>query len=466
VFVLRLIAHGEEAARKASEEDSDVINLWDDSEWDGDQMVFLDSESGDQYRIERQADGTFTIPRFEFLRVGVHNGIDFTHKKIKTIVSNFALVTKTRKLDVPIKIGHHKNQTLKNELGELAHGWATDAWEEGDGERGFLRLENIPRALAFLLSKKALRNRSAEIFSNLTYEGKKIGPTLKAISLLGTSTPAVLGMQPDAADQLGSLVQMYEEDGHHVIIANLRSEKSMPDDDKKKVEDKGQGEMITLSQEDLDKKIAEATSKAVDSTVSKLKEVHSQDTQELSQKLTQLSADLQGERQARRRDAVKAQRDNNVLEFDALVKDGHILPAVKDDFIALANILDGVTETAKGKDLSDVLDGMEVDKDSMEFSINTFEDDKKVALKLTPKSLLVRLLRGQKQIDLSIQSTDGKDENKGELDKSKKTKGEQVEELTRKLMSDRKIDYAEALELAYPQVMGEAAHDEMNTTGL
>jgi len=467
VFVLRLIAGGEDAARKADEEKDEVINLWDDSEWDDDSLVFLDSESGDKYKLQRDGNGTFTIPKFEFLREGEHNGIPFTKSKIRTIVQNFQRVSKSRYLDVPIKIGHHRNQSLKGDKGELAHGWVADAWEEGNGERAFARLERIPRALAFLLQKKALRNRSAEIFSDLEHDGKKIGPTLKAIALLGASTPAVRGLQPDAADPLGSLVQMYEEDGQHVIIANLRSEKSMPDNDTKDKKDKDQGEMITLSQEEFDKKVSEAANAAAEKTAAKLSEVHKKDTEELEAKLSNLGGLLGDEKAARRKEVIKAQREKNVLEFDSLVKDGHITPAVKDDFVALADILDGVTESAKGIELSDMLDGIEVDKDTMEFSIETVEDDKKVSLKVTPKSLLVRLLRGQKQVDFSTTSTDKKDETKDQLDTSnEKSKSEKVEELTRKVMKDQQLDYADALEIAVVEVMGDSVHEDLNVTGL
>lgn len=466
VFVLRLISGGEDAARKADKDDEEVIHLWDDSDWSGDELVFLDAESGDEYRLQRAENGTFTIPRFEFIREGEHNGIHFTKKRIKNIVRNFQLVTKTRHLDVPIKIGHHRNQTLKGDKGELAHGWATEAWDEEDGARGFVRLENIPKALAFLLAKKALRNRSAELFSDMEFEGKRIGPTLKAIALLGTSTPAVRGMQPDAANPLGSLVQMYEEDGQHVIIANLRSEKSMPDDNDKTKDDKAQGELITLSQEELDERISEAANTAAQKTADALKQAHKKDTEELEAKLTSLGGKLDEEKAARRREAIKTQREKNVLEFDALVKDGHITPAVKDDFVALANILDGVTESAKGVELSDMLEGIDVDKDTMEFSVETIEDDKKVSLKLTPKSLLVRVLRGQKQVDFSTQSKDKTDETKDELTQGEKSKGEQVEELTRKYMDERKLDYADAMEIAVSEVLGDKAHEEFNHTGL
>ena len=469
VFVLRLLAGGEDAARTADKDADEVINLWDDAEWDGDDLIFLDAESGDEYRLQKNPDnGTFTIPRFEILREGVHNGNEFSKDRIKTIVQNFQKVSKTRNLDVPIKIGHHRNQSLKGDKGELAHGWVADAWEENDGERAFVKLEHIPKTLAFLLHKKALRNRSAEIFSNLEYEGRKIGPTLKAIALLGTSTPAVRGMQPDAADPLEQVVQMYEEDGQHVIIANLRSDKSMPDDNKQG-DNKGQEDVITLSQAEFNKAVSEAANKAAQDAVEKMKEVHKRDTEELEAKLTSLGGQLDEEKARHRKQAIKAQREKNVLEFEALVKGGHITPAVKDDFVSLANILDGVTESAKGVELSDLLEGVDVDKDTMEFSIETVEDDKKATIKATPKALLVRLLRGQKQVDFSTQSNDNKDENKSELNdggENKKSKGDQVEELTRKLMEEKQIDYADALEIAVSEVMGDKAHDEFNVTGL
>jgi hypothetical protein len=471
VFVLRLIAGGEEAAREAEKNEEVEIHLWNDMEWVDDEILFLDALTGDEYRLVRSADGTFTIPKFEFIVTGEHNGIDFDRKKIQTIVKNFSLVTKSQFLDVPIKIGHHRNQTLKGDKGELAHGWATDAWSESfgeGGERGFLKLEGIPRALAFLINKKALKNRSAEIFTDIEFKGERIGPTLKAISLLGTSTPAVRGMQPAAAAPLDSIVQMYEEDGNQVIIANLRRNESMPDKNEPKKKDEDKLEVIQLSQAELDAKIAEAASKAAEDTAKKLGEVHKKDTEELKGQLTELSSALKGEKATRRKQAIKSALKENDLQFEALVKDGNVLPAQKDEYLALAKILDGVTETAKGHDLSDMLDGLEVDKDTMEFSVKVTEADKQVDLQLTPKDLLIRLLKGQKLVEFDTKSKDNKDDKKGDLDDAgkKKTHGEAVEELTQKLMKDEELSYADALEKAVEQHFGDEAHDKMNIEGL
>jgi len=454
IFVLKFISGGETAALNSIESTTDTISLslWDTSDKKN-EIIYLDQETGDQYRLvpSEKNDGTFTIPRFQFISEGMYNDELFDSKKVAKIISNFAELSKTKILDVPAKIGHHRSQSLLGNTGELAHGWVNNVWgeETANGTKGFLSLEGIPQTLAYLISKKALKNRSAEIFKNVNYNGKDYGPTLKAISFLGASTPAVLGMQPDASGAvvLNSAVQMYtQEDGSKVIIVKPNGGKTVSDAKK----------TIEISVDDLNKRISDAVQDAME----RAKKIAEVDSKKMSDQVVELSAKLKNEQDSRRKDLVKSNKATNESEFDSLVKNGSILPVQKDDFISLCKIIDGVNDMAMGRDLSDMLSTVKCDKDTLEFSVETMEADKKVEIKVPLKNLFFRFVKGIKQIDLSRQTNDGKTSTKNPVDKKVLTKSDEIDELTRKLMKDSNLQYAEAFIKAYDlKFVGDAGID-------
>jgi len=421
--------------------------------------VFVLETRGNRYEVKRNDDGTYRIDRYEFLKKGIHNEVDFDDKRLDEVVENFKTQSRTEFLDVPIKIGHHKNQSLLANSGELAGGWVKDVWREGDSL--YSKVDKIPRMVAFLMKREALKNRSAEIFREFQDDnGKQVGFTLKAIALLGTSTPAVRGMQPAAAASLDTAVQMYSDEDGNVIYANLRSQAPMPDDDKTQDKDKGKSQEpeIKLSQAELDTLLKKHGADVAEKTAAKLKTVFEKDNEELKGQITSLSDKLGEEKKARRKADVKAQKSSDAKLFEELVKAGNLAPALKSEFIALCAAIDGTTDMAQGQDVSDLLEGMEVDKDELHFSYEVVEDDKTIVAKEGLKDMFLRLIRGGKQVEFEVKSKDKKKDDADAKSKvEKKSNSEKLEELTQKIMSEQKLDYADAMEIAFEEQFGDEA---------
>lgn len=440
VYVLKYISGGETAAKDSLDKQEPIaLAMWGQSS--DKKIVYLDQETGDEYNVVRDSDGTYSIPRFQFITEGEYNGEKFDAKRIDEVINNFSLLTKTKILDVPVKVGHHKNQSLLGNKGELAHGWVPEIWGENskDGRKGFLKITGMPHTLAYLVAKKALKNRSAEIFANVNYKGKDYGPALKAISFLGASTPAVLGMQ-GASSALDTSVKMYSENGSKVIIVTPNRSATV-----------GEPNQITLSADELNAKI----NAAVEAAVKQIKVATDADANAMKAQVTELSMKLKDEQTARRKETVKASSAANALEFDSLVKGGHVLPVQKDEFLQFCAAIDGVTDMAKGRDLSDMFGLVKANKDTLEFSIDTIEADKKVQVNIGMKPLFFRLLKSQKQIDLSVQSKDGTKDAKKIEEKSKASTADALIELTQKIRDTEKIPYADALSKAYAQSFGD-----------
>lgn len=134
---------------------------------------------------------TVDIKDVEIFAVGNWNGDDFSESDLDALVSSFA-ATKDA-LKPYIKIGHGDKQALLNNDELPAAGWISNLRRVGN--KLVADFMDVPKKVYELIKAKAYRRVSAEIYSNYRSGDKTLPLALKAVSILGATTPAVSTLQ-------------------------------------------------------------------------------------------------------------------------------------------------------------------------------------------------------------------------------------------------------------------------------
>lgn len=132
---------------------------------------------------DKAIDGV-TIRDVEVFRVGRWNGDSYSAKDLDAMVEAFGEVG----YKPPVKIGH------KTQDNEPAFGWVENLRRQG--EVLLADFANVPHDLSEMIKAKRFGSVSAEIFFNLSRNGKRFARALKAVSILGSEVPGVSNLKP------------------------------------------------------------------------------------------------------------------------------------------------------------------------------------------------------------------------------------------------------------------------------
>jgi len=127
------------------------------------------------------------IKGVEVFSAGVWNGDKYTIDDIDEMIMAFNETSEQVKPH--LKLGHNDEQTLLAAEGLPAAGWVGKLYRQG--EKLIADFVDIPDKIYQLLSNKAYRKVSSEIYWNITFNGKKYKRMMSAIALLGANMPAV-----------------------------------------------------------------------------------------------------------------------------------------------------------------------------------------------------------------------------------------------------------------------------------
>lgn len=383
--------------------------------------------------------GTVDFKGYEVLRVGKWNGIPFTEKDLDEIADNFKKLStgKNPSFEVPVKIGHHDDQSLLTNSGEAAAGWLGDVYR--DGKKLLCDISKMPGKVFQLLERGAFRHRSIEMLKDFKDQGKHFGKALKALSLLGASTPAVKGMQ--TLDDLLGLYSFESEDDTTVLIfeedmSDTDKDKKAEEQEKLNAELKEQREALTKEREAM-----EAERKAVE-----------EERKAFAEERKALKLETARERRDRC-------RERNVTLYEDLLKKGKMLPRQKCLFMRVMDVVDGFEHEARlTEELSKSVffEDMDFDRKAVTFSLTSKnEEGEEEKENVSLRSMMVRFFSGlEKQVDLSQSSndTDEDEKKRKEIEAAGKSDlfSDKLEVKARELMKkaregDKELDYVDAL---------------------
>lgn len=123
----------------------------------------------------------------EIFSVGKWNGITVTQKMIEELANNFSRLKDV--LDVPLKLGHNKEQPMKGDDGHMSLGWIDSVWVEGSTL--FANFTKMPEVVFNAIDKEFFKNVSIEAKFNVAQGDVQYGTVLTAVALLGVDLPAV-----------------------------------------------------------------------------------------------------------------------------------------------------------------------------------------------------------------------------------------------------------------------------------
>lgn len=127
------------------------------------------------------------VRNVEIFAAGTWNGDKYTEKDLDAMVQAYQENRET--LRFPLKLGHNSEQKMLAEDGLPAAGYVENLRRVGS--KLVADFVDIPRKIFELIDNRAYRKVSAEIFWNLTVNGKKYDRLLSAVALLGQDMPAV-----------------------------------------------------------------------------------------------------------------------------------------------------------------------------------------------------------------------------------------------------------------------------------
>lgn len=129
----------------------------------------------------------YQIPGVEIFAAGKWNGDEYSEQDLDEMVKAFEENKATIK--PYLKLGHSDHQTLLQNDGFPAAGWIGNIYRQG--KKLLADFVDIPEKIYQLISNKAYRKVSSEIYWNINVNGKKYPRMLAACALLGTDLPAV-----------------------------------------------------------------------------------------------------------------------------------------------------------------------------------------------------------------------------------------------------------------------------------
>lgn len=192
------------------------------------------------------------IKGVEIFATGTWNGDEYTDKDLDVIVGAF---DETKEALKPyIKLGHTDKQELAQADGMPAIGWIDRIYKIGD--KLVADFVKVPKKIFELIQTGAYRRVSSEIFINLKLGEKMFPKALKAVSLLGSDTPAV--------QNLNDIMALYDMSAVLKAYSEIECKSYEYEADKKNInEEDGNMEIeeLKVKQEELQKKFDEAVQK-------------------------------------------------------------------------------------------------------------------------------------------------------------------------------------------------------------
>lgn len=256
--------------------------------------------------------------------------VTISDSDIGEIVNNFNALQGTNVVKPHLKLGHQDAQKwFGQKTGIPTLGWIDKVWQVGS--KLYADISHVPNSLIDLIQQKRYHNVSAEIFPKdvIEYEGKKIGPVLSAVAILGTEMPAV----KDLAGLASALFANQFTSGVDKTPDNFT---------------KDQVPMFT--QEQVDALIGAAVTKAVGEATAKFSADQANFTTQLEVVTARAVA---AEKQATELEGKFAAVQVDSI-IDAAIKDGKILPAQKDMVKAFADNLGNGPIKFGGKEITPI----------------------------------------------------------------------------------------------------------------
>lgn len=133
----------------------------------------------------------YAIKGVEIFSTGTWNGDEYTQDDLDEMVRAFEDTQETCKPS--LKLGHTDDQTLLQKDGLPAAGWIGSLYRKGG--KLLADFVDIPKTIYELITNKAYRNVSAEIYWNADVNGEIYKRMLAAVALLGADMPAVSNLK-------------------------------------------------------------------------------------------------------------------------------------------------------------------------------------------------------------------------------------------------------------------------------
>lgn len=163
------------------------------------------------------------IKGLEIFKIGTKETGEYTEADL----DNMAAMANAGVHEAPVVISHDENQNLLEADKLPAAGWLKKVYRQGKSL--FADIADVPRVVADLIQKKALRKRSVEIYNDFVDdEGKRKGKVIRRLALLGAAIPRIkslsdhLALYEETTDQDLSVISFSEMD--ESIEGNLKQE--------------------------------------------------------------------------------------------------------------------------------------------------------------------------------------------------------------------------------------------------
>lgn len=233
----------------------------------------------------------------EIFAVGKWNGMQFDAADLQEIVKAFKKLGDAHK--VPLKLGHNDEQ--KKTDGEPALGWVSDIWVEGN--KLFAKFTDLPDIMMEAINKNLYRKVSIELDAGVKYKADFFKYVLSGVAILGADLPAV-NVLADLKAYLSKAGLSHKRDAQHqmtrekVLTFTYNEEDTMSDELKAQVAE-------------MQRKLDEANAKVL-----------------------QFSKSEEARKENEKKMAFEADKKAFEQNLDALVKDGILLPAQREKFMA------------------------------------------------------------------------------------------------------------------------------------
>lgn len=397
--------------------------------------------------IRREKDGSFTLDKLEIMRTGTWNDRVFKESDLDLIARNFHELRNEH--EPPVKLGHHEDQSLLTNSGEMAAGWVKNVYHEAG--RLFADLVNVPAKVLDLLKRKAFKKRSVELFGNYRdTEGRDRGLVLKALSFLGASIPAVKGMR-DLDEALALYLSEYMSSVEAGTIAFVFAmEEPMTQLANQTTTAPASAPPPGLPEEEVAKRIQAAVQQR-DLEISALKG-----------NVTKLQETL-------RTTEVKSVRAMDRDAYEKLRNAGKLVPKQEDAFLLLMDAVQGLSDEAyRATGISPFLADRGFDPKTLTFSVKTQKDGKETEDRLSPRALLLHVFEmAEPQLAFGVHSRD-RDQDRARAIDQQVTSGaprERLMKLAQQIQSQQKdLPVEEALDQASRQLLQQGVTiEELNS---
>lgn len=340
-----------------------------------------------------------TIENVEIFATGTHNGDRYTTKDLDDMVDSFGKVG----FNVPLKAAHNWTES------DVALGWIENLRRKGS--KLVADFTNIPESVFATIKRRGWDAVSSEIFFDIERNKKTFRRVLKAVGLLGISTPAVTlkPLHKLEFSETGDTFRTYEYKPQEEDMELKEMAEKIESLEKERDELKS-----TNGRGDITVQIAKLQADIITGH-----EDYKKNSEEL---IKTLSNELK-ENKTKTEEIAKTLRDDKIKSLSAKLK----IPALRPHIEALFSVVSEVTKTVKFSAKS----GEKEEETSAEKVIESFID----ALNKQAERLF-----GQ---NAKVNAVDRENET------SEEDIGEEVDKRIQKYIKDNKLDkvsdYSEAM---------------------